>query len=74
MSENMRNSVSEPLVRVTEVARRLNISRSLAYRLVQQGDLPCIRINHSVRVRASDLDEYVAKHWSGWTKAPELDT
>ena len=47
------------LLRATEVASRLNISRALAYRLMQTGAMPTIRINRSVRVRAEDLESYI---------------
>ena len=52
------------LLNATEVARVLNISRALAYRLMQTGQMPVIRINHSVRVRMVDLEEYIQIHRS----------
>jgi excisionase family DNA binding protein len=52
---------NERLIKVADVAKILNISRALAYRLLQNGDIPAIRINHAVRVRPSDLDEYIEK-------------
>jgi len=48
-----------PLLKASDVARYLNISRSLAYQLLQCGDIPSVRINSLVRVRPSDLDEYI---------------
>jgi excisionase family DNA binding protein len=56
---------SDILLRASEVARRLNISRSLAYQLIQTGKIPVIRINHSVRVRMVDLEEFIQTHRSG---------
>ncbi len=47
------------LLRAGDVAQRLNISRALAYRLMQSGAMPTIRINRSVRVRAEDLESYI---------------
>lgn len=61
-------SISSPttLLRATEVAQRLRISRSLAYKLMDSGEIPTVRFGGSVRVRESDLDEYIQRHWSGW--------
>lgn len=47
------------LLRANDVAKILNISRPLAYRLMQTGKLPTIRINSSVRVRLEDLEGYI---------------
>lgn len=54
------------LLRAREVAEVLKISRSMSYRLIQQGTIPSVRINHSVRVRQSDLESFIQKNWSGW--------
>ena len=61
-SLNSRNQ----LLRAVEVARQLNISRSLAYQLMLRGDIPTVRFGGSVRVRESDLEEYIQRSWSGW--------
>jgi len=47
------------LLRAVDVAQRLNISRAMAYRLMQQGDIPIVRVGHSVRVRSCDLEDYI---------------
>jgi excisionase family DNA binding protein len=54
------------MLKAREVAKRLNISRSLAYQLMTIGEIPTVRFNRSVRVRASDLDEFIIRSWSGW--------
>ena len=54
------------LLRANEVAQRLNISRTLAYQLMQRGEIPTVRFGSSVRVRELDLEEYMNRHWSGW--------
>ncbi len=53
------HQVSMKLLRAADVAQRLNISRALAYRLMQSGAMPTIRINRSVRVQAEDLEAYI---------------
>jgi excisionase family DNA binding protein len=47
------------LLRASEVAKILNISRPLAYRLMQTGKIPTVRINSSVRVRLEDLEGFI---------------
>ena len=51
----------EQLLKATDIARILNISKALAYRLIQRGELPVVRISHAVRVKLSDLEDYVKK-------------
>lgn len=48
------------LLRITEVAEILQISKTTAYRLVQVGGLPAVKIGKSsVRVRVEDLEQYI---------------
>ena len=54
------NSISR-LLRPEDVARTLNISKSLAYRLLEQGQIPTVRFNRTVRVRQADLEDYVER-------------
>lgn len=51
------------LLKVMEVAELLRISRSLAFQLVQQGDIPSVRIGErALRVSEEALEEYLRKH------------
>jgi excisionase family DNA binding protein len=50
------------LLKAVDVARILNISKAMTYRLIQLGEIPAVRINHAVRVLHSDLQEYIANH------------
>ncbi|WP_425400424.1 helix-turn-helix domain-containing protein [Aeoliella sp.] len=47
------------LLTIKEVAARLRISISLAYRLVARGEIPCYEIASCKRVAESDLDKYL---------------
>jgi len=58
----------EKLLKGSEVARLLNISRSFAYLLMQSGNIPVVRVGHSVRVRPSDLRNYITKNTVGETQ------
>ena len=47
------------LLKSDEVANILKISRAMAYKLMQRGEIPTVRIGSSVRVRVEDLEKYV---------------
>jgi excisionase family DNA binding protein len=49
----------ERLLKAVDIARILNISKALAYRLIQQGDIQVVRINHAVRIKPSDLEAFI---------------
>jgi len=50
------------LLRPSDVAKRLNISTSFAYRLLQTGEIPVVRIRAACRVRPQDLEKYVERN------------
>jgi len=50
---------SEKLLKPREVAEMLNISRSLVYQLIRSQEIPAVRIKSTVRVKASDLAEFM---------------
>ena len=52
---------------VQEVADLLRISRSLAYRAVRCGDIPCVRVGRIVRVPADWVA--TAANGAGWGRA-----
>jgi excisionase family DNA binding protein len=54
-------SKDERLLKAGDIARILNISKALAYRLIQRGEIPVIRISHAVRIKPSDLEDYVKR-------------
>jgi excisionase family DNA binding protein len=47
------------LLKASEVAEMLQLSRSKAYQLMQQGEIPTVRMGRTVRVKRSDLEEYI---------------
>ena len=53
------------LMRAEQVAHILNISRALAYRLIQQGQIVSIKIGTAVRVRQSDLEDFISRNLHG---------
>jgi excisionase family DNA binding protein len=58
----------EQLLKAGDIARILNISKAMAYRLIKRRDIPVVRISHSVRVRLSDLEDYVKQCREGVIK------
>ena len=50
------------LLKGYEVAQILNISRALAYRMMQRGDIKVVKFGKSVRVSERDLQEFINKH------------
>lgn len=51
----------ELLVDVKEAARRLGIGRSLAYRLLQRGELCSVKVAGARRVSVADLEAFVER-------------
>jgi len=52
-------SMDKLLLRPEEAAGQLGIGRSKLYALLAAGELPCVRLGHSVRVPAAALREWV---------------
>lgn len=51
----------EYFLKPAEVARRLNISVSQLHRMLNRGDLACVRMGpQTVRVRSVDLESYIS--------------
>ena len=51
-------------VTVGEVARQLRVSNMTVYRLINAGDMPAVRIGKSYRLRAEDVDAYLAARYT----------
>jgi excisionase family DNA binding protein len=51
--------LQERLIKATDVAAILNISRAMAYRLMQQGEIRSVCIGAARRVRWADLQAYI---------------
>lgn len=54
------DAVDGRLLRIEEIADRLSVSRSMAWKIIDLGHLRSIRIGRAVRVRPQDLDAYLA--------------
>ncbi len=63
----MENTVlrdGEQLLNATDVAHFLNISRAMAYRLMQHGKIRTVSIGTAKRVRTKDLRNFVENNLS----------
>ncbi len=54
-------AVEERLLTGMDVARRLGISKTKAYLLLQRGDIPSVKLDRNVRVRQQDVEEYIRR-------------
>ena len=62
MNQNGGIDLKPLLLRGPEVAEALGISRALAYRWMQNGILPTVRISRSVRVPHDGLLDWIAQN------------
>jgi excisionase family DNA binding protein len=50
------------LLNIAEVADRLHVSRTTAWRLISTGAIPSVKVTDSIRrVDASDLEEWISE-------------
>lgn len=54
----------ESLLKASQVARILNISRAFAYQLMQKGVIPTVKILGARRVRSEDLSRFIEENVS----------
>ncbi len=55
------SNTSGRLFKISEAAEMLSISRSLLYELVRAGRVKTVHIGSAVRVRATELERFVAE-------------
>jgi len=54
------------MLKVQEVANRLNVSAQTVYRLIDNGELPAIRVGrHRLRVEEQALERFIEKSRTG---------
>jgi len=52
------------LLKASEVANRLHISRAFAYKLMRMGLIRTVKMLGSVRVEEEDVDRFIQEHKS----------
>jgi excisionase family DNA binding protein len=62
--ENNPHSFTEipPLLKAEQVADLLNVSLAYAYRLMQSGQIPTLKLGRAVRVQLEDLQSYIRQN------------
>lgn len=58
---HMFETLPERLLKASEVAQILNVSRAFAYQLMQQGKIRTVEIGSARRVRPEDLQKFIAE-------------
>lgn len=53
---------TEALLKASQIAKILNISRAFAYKLMQTGAIRSVRIAGARRVRRNDLEEFIQEN------------
>jgi excisionase family DNA binding protein len=51
-------------VTVNEVAQLMRVSKMTVYRLINQGDLPAVRIGRGYRLREDDVHRYLDSRYT----------
>jgi excisionase family DNA binding protein len=52
------------LLRVSEAAGMLAVSRSKMYELIKEGEIPCVRLGASIRIPTEPLLGWIAQNTS----------
>jgi len=56
------NQIDKLLLRPTEAAEALGVSRAFVYQRAASGELPSVRIGKAVRIPADALKNWIAEH------------
>lgn len=69
---DLESKYKNSLLKAFDVAECLNICLSQAYKLMQKGEIPTIRIGRSVRVCESDLEAFIQKRRVGCEESSHI--
>jgi excisionase family DNA binding protein len=47
------------LLSLSEVCQELGEERTVVYRRLRSGEIPCLKLGHALKVRQADLQEYM---------------
>lgn len=54
------SQIERLLYRIQEAAEAVGVSRSKMYELIASGDIPSVRVGHSVRIPVEELKKWIA--------------
>lgn len=66
--------MSTKLLRIPEVASRLDVPLARAYEMARRGVLPVVRIGRQIRVHPDQLDEWIASGGTGLSPDSSSDS
>lgn len=58
MIQTTENGLS-PLLSIPEICQYLSLGKTVVYEMIQNGEIPHIRIRNRIRVSADDLKKYL---------------
>jgi len=61
MQRHDKGIFSQGLLEVSAVARKLSVSSSTVYRLIDDGEIKALRIRKSIRVPSCSLRDYIER-------------
>src|SRR5918994_1060086 len=53
------NGQNSKLLSPSEVCQELGEERTVVYRRLRSGEIPCLKLGHTLKVRQADLEEYI---------------
>lgn len=59
---HVRRALLTTWVDAVHVSLVLRVSKMTVYRLIKSGELPATRVGRSLRIKESDLDDYILSH------------
>lgn len=55
-------TAGESLLRISDIVRRLQLSRNQVYKITRTGELPSVRFGTAIRFVPEDVERYIQAH------------
>ena len=60
------------LLSIPQVCQYLGMGKSWVYRRIHDGEIPSVRLGRTIKVRQSDLEQYLEEHSNGPADSAQL--
>jgi excisionase family DNA binding protein len=60
------------LLSIPQVCQRLGMGKSWVYRRIHNQEIPSVRLGRTIKIRRSDLDQYLEEHRSRPSESAQL--
>jgi excisionase family DNA binding protein len=50
------------LLSIAQVCQRIGMGKSWVYRHIHEGEIPSVRLGRTIKIRRSELEDYLEKH------------